>query len=646
MGGAMARIIETLCPTSTPHPARQMNNSSTDTQARQPPQAEAGKAFVARGLKQFGWQWTWFLLAALLLPQPAAAWWQTDWSFRKQITIDTTPKGANIADSIGRVPVLVRLHSGNFSFGDAMDNGTDLRFVAADDKTPLAFHIEQFDPLLGVAAAWVDIPDFPAGTTKQIWLYYGNKKATPAADAAGTFDADYALVYHFDDAAGTPPKDATAYGNNAQNAPAGIDEGAIVGKGARFSGTGAITVPASPSLAVAAGGSFTFGAWVKPGAPQSRAGLYVRRDGGSSLVVGLDRNVPFVEASGLGTLRATQAIASGSWSHVAATADGKTIALYVNGKSVASEPGALPALNSATGIGGEPANATGGTTASFAGEMDEVRISKVARPAGALLAEVFGEGPNARLVAYGVDEKQSGMGFGLFGVIVAHVTPDAWIVIGILGAMAVMSWFVMWTKGSYVGTVDTANDRFLAVYRKFGGDPFVIEKEVVNPAEKRRFARSSIWRIYHVAQQEMERRVGQGGRLALDAEAIEVLRALMDAALIRENQRLASNMVFLTISISGGPFLGLLGTVVGVMITFAAIAQAGDVNINAIAPGISAALLATVAGLAVAIPALFGYNYLIIRNKNVTANMHVFTDEFVTRVAELFKPQQFARAAE
>jgi len=108
----------------------------------------------------------------------------------------------------------------------------------------------------------------------------------------------------------------------------------------------------------------------------------------------------------------------------------------------------------------------------------------------------------------------------------------------------------------------------------------------------------------------------------------------MDATLVRENQRLAKSMVMLTIAISGGPFLGLLGTVVGVMITFAAIAAAGDVNVNAIAPGIAAALLATVAGLFVAIPALFGYNYLLIRNKNVTANMQVFVDEFVTRLAE------------
>ncbi|HKJ22178.1 MAG TPA: MotA/TolQ/ExbB proton channel family protein, partial [Gammaproteobacteria bacterium] len=91
-----------------------------------------------------------------------------------------------------------------------------------------------------------------------------------------------------------------------------------------------------------------------------------------------------------------------------------------------------------------------------------------------------------------------------------------------------------------------------------------------------------------------------------------------------------------TIAISGGPFLGLLGTVMGVMITFANIAASGDVNINAIAPGISAALVATVAGLLVAIPALFGYNYLASRIKNISSDMHVFVDEFVSKAEEQY----------
>ena len=106
--------------------------------------------------------------------------------------------------------------------------------------------------------------------------------------------------------------------------------------------------------------------------------------------------------------------------------------------------------------------------------------------------------------------------------------------------------------------------------------------------------------------------------------------------MVREGQSINSYIVLLTIAISGGPFIGLLGTVVGVMVTFAGIAAAGEVNINAIAPGMAAALLATVAGLGVAIPALFGYNYLGAQIRELVADMHVFADEFTARMAESF----------
>ncbi|MEI9896979.1 MAG: MotA/TolQ/ExbB proton channel family protein [Chthoniobacter sp.] len=118
--------------------------------------------------------------------------------------------------------------------------------------------------------------------------------------------------------------------------------------------------------------------------------------------------------------------------------------------------------------------------------------------------------------------------------------------------------------------------------------------------------------------------------------ALQAIRASLDGGMARESQRLNAHMVFLTIAIAGGPFMGLLGTVIGVMITFAEIAASGEVNINAIAPGIAAALIATVAGLVVAIPALFGYNYLISKIKEVTVTAHVFIDEFVTKMAEFY----------
>ena len=130
--------------------------------------------------------------------------------------------------------------------------------------------------------------------------------------------------------------------------------------------------------------------------------------------------------------------------------------------------------------------------------------------------------------------------------------------------------------------------------------------------------------------------VGAGHANILSSQSIDAIRATMDASMTRLQQRLSSQMVLLTIAISGGPFLGLLGTVIGVMITFAAIALSGDVNVNAIAPGTAAALAATVAGLSVAIPSLFGYNWLNSRIKSITADNRVFIDEFVTRLAEQY----------
>ncbi|WP_228545406.1 DUF2341 domain-containing protein [Burkholderia pseudomultivorans] len=584
-----------------------------------------------------------------VLPGIANAWWQNDWSYRKAITIDAGPKGANLTESAGRVPLLIRLHSGNFQFDGVADNGADIRFVAADDKTPLNYHIEQYDPMLGVALIWVAIPQLQAGASQSIWMYYGNKKAPDGGKPAETFDADYTLVYHFNGASGVPPKDATAYGNNAQNAPFKTIEDGIVGKGAQFDGGSALTLPASPSLNVAAGGSFTFSAWVKPSALGPNALLYSRRDGANALLIGLDNGVPFAQVDGgAAPVRTPGAapVAANQWTYLAVTADGKNLTVYANGKQVAQVAATLPALTGAAAIGADVAGAPAGF-AGYTGAIDELRLSKIARSPVAIAVDALAQGSESKLVAYGNDEKQSGFGFGYFGVIVQSVTVDAWVVITILLAMAAVSWVVMWSKARYVGTVDKANQFFVQRFREVAGRHLVGLAHVdENSAEGRRLYQSSLYRLYRAGVHEIHSRVDGNGRTVITTESIEAIRASMDATLVRENQRLSKSMVLLTIAISGGPFLGLLGTVVGVMITFAAIAAAGDVNVNAIAPGIAAALLATVTGLFVAIPALFGYNYLLIRNKNVTANMQVFVDEFVTRLAEAHRAPDHAVLAD
>ncbi|MFX6296423.1 DUF2341 domain-containing protein, partial [Acinetobacter baumannii] len=86
------------------------------------------------------------------------------------ITVDAGPQGGALKSDAGRTPVLVRLHTGNFSFDGTSENGADLRFVAADDKTVLNHQIEQFDPLLGIALVWVDVPAVTTGAPQRIWM--------------------------------------------------------------------------------------------------------------------------------------------------------------------------------------------------------------------------------------------------------------------------------------------------------------------------------------------------------------------------------------------------------------------------------------------------------------------------------------------
>jgi len=569
------------------------------------------------------------IVAAFFVPHSAFAWWNDDWSYRKKITINA--QGAATED-VSRLPLLVRLHDGNFKFSDAKDDGSDLRFVAGDDKTPLKFHIDTYDGLLGIALVWVDVPVVKTTGANEIWLYYGNTKATPGADPKGTYDNDTTLVYHFGEA-NAPPRDETAYANAATAAVRSVDN-SFIGRGVKFDGTNPLALPASPSLAVPQGSQFTWSAWVKQDATQPQSVLFAKRDGANGFLIGIDQGVPYASiVTGGTTARAAAAapISPATWHHIAVVVSDR-LTIFVDGKPAGMAAATLPALNAAGSLGADTAAARNG----FAGEVDELETSKTARSASFIAAEYGSQSENGQVVAYGQDEENAGWSGGYFGVILRSVTIDGWVVIGILMVMAAISWLVMAAKARYIGKVARANGRFLDIYSRLGGDPARLEEEI-GPNKARALSRSVLYRVTEAGNSELKRRFAEG-HTGLSPQAIASIRANLDRIATYEGQRLNSMMVLLTIAISGGPFLGLLGTVVGVMITFAAIAATGDVNINAIAPGIAAALVATVAGLAVAIPALFGYNYLITRIKDLTTEMHVFIDEFVTRLAEAYPP--------
>lgn len=569
-----------------------------------------------------------FLLTILgtLVPGLAHAWWQPDWAYRKPVTVDAGPKAGAVGGDPGRIPVLLRLHSGNFNFEGVSDSGADLRFVAGDDKTVLNHQIEQFNPLLGIALIWVDVPALTAGTPQQLWMYYGNPKAPASGNGQRTFDPDYSLVYHFAEA-GVPSRDSTAYGNHAQTAVPALD-GSVIGTGARL-GTTPLMLPASPSLALAAGAPFTFSAWVRPDSLSAQQVLYARRDGASELLIGVDQGVPFVQVNGQRS-KPGQPIQANQWSHLAVKADKNNVALYVGGRPAVSLATALPAFSTAAAVGAD-VNAAAGL-ANFTGAIDELRLSRTARPDALLLADAVSQGSESRLAVFGADEQQAGKSH--FGFIIAAMPLDAWIVVGVLGLMMVLSWIIMIGKGRSYGAISRANAQFMQSFHEAAGAPLdhLARNGKLSTAVK---TDSSLWRLYDVAIDEMRRRHDRGYDLnAVSNATIGAIRAAMDGVMVRESERMSKRMIWLSTTIEGAPYVGLFGTVIGIMLVFVVAAMAGAVDINSVAPGMAAALLCTAAGLGVAIPALFGYNWLSSRSDAIVADMVVFVDEFATRLAE------------
>ena len=567
-------------------------------------------------------------LSALLPNLAQAAWWQADWSYRKPITIDAGPRRRRAPRLAGRTPVLVRLHTGNFNFEGVSDTGADLRFIAADDKTVLNHQIEQFDPLLGMALVWVDMPALPVAAPQQIWMYYGNSKAPASGNGQRSFDPDYTLVYHFAET-GAPARDTTAYGNHAQTMTV-TAEGTVIGRGAML-GNAPLMLPASPSLALAPGAAFTFSAWVRPETLGANQVVYSRRDGAGELTLGIDQGVPFVQVNGQRSAPG-QPIQAGQWSHLAVKADGKTVALVVGGRTAATLAVALPALNTPASLGAYSGTAEGQSFAPFNGAIDEVRFSKVARPDALLQADAVSQGADSRMTAFGADEQQAGKSH--FGFILAAMPLDAWIVVALLGLMMAFSWMIMIGKGRSYGAISRANAKFMGFFRETAGAPLdMLAKDSRIPAEIR--TDSSLWRLYAVAVEEMRRRQDRGYDLnAVSNATISAIRAAMDGVMVRENESMSKRMNWLSTTIEGAPYVGLFGTVIGIMLVFVVAAMAGAVDINSVAPGMAAALLCTAAGLGVAIPALFGYNWLASRSDAIGADMAVFVDEFSTRLAE------------
>ena len=612
------------------------------------------------------------LPAALLLAnlaysaeEEAKAWWNPSWTQRSEITLDTGGDAASLADPAGSASLLVRLSDGNFQFSTAREDGSDIRFIAADGKTLLPHQIEKYDGLLNEAYVWVKLPAVNPATKETFHIYYGNLEEgmTAAGKPTDAFDSDTTLVYHFGELAAAAA-DSTSNGNNAVTV-GGTSEGGLIGNALRLLGSAPITIPATPSLQWTAGQTLTISTWIKPVSLQANAVIASRSEGQASFRLLLDQGIPLVEIGGTRS-QIGAPVAANTWTHLAAVAEGSNVQLYVNGAPYARIAAAIPALNSPLVIGGLSADAAANSTTPFVGEIDEFTLSKTARSAGWVkLASVNQGTADAGLRTLSLAQPEAGEGGGehsggvmehlsLFGDIANNMMFDGWIAIGVCVIMIIVGWTVAVKKFLYLNSIEKGTKVFLKQWKSLSTDLTALDTEdkssvsslggTVGESDQALIQKSPLFHIYQIGADEIRHRLDKDNNRTqgLSGRSIQAIRASLDAGLVHETHRLSDGLVYLTMSIAGGPYVGLLGTVVGVMITFAIIAKSGEVNVNSIAPGIASALLATVVGLVVAIPALFIYSYLNGRIKNSLGLMQVFIDEFVAKMAEFYRPAQEA----
>src|SRR6201996_5652807 len=209
-----------------------------------------------------------------------------------------------------------------------------------------------------------------------------------------------------------------------------------------------------------------------------------------------------------------------------------------------------------------------------------------------------------------------------------QATPEAKVIIFCLVILSVIAWFVMISKNIQMRQAKKLNQFFTAEFRSQKGVLDVFDRRIQAEA-------CPLFKVYQAGSIELDARLKNpdGGRKRLvSIKGIEHVKRTMENAVAQESLKLESGLILLAIAVSGAPFLGLLGTVWGVMSTFGHIAQQGSASLAAMAPGVAAALITTVAGLLVAIPSMFGYNWLVHNLRVLTVELDNFAQELISKM--------------
>jgi biopolymer transport protein ExbB/TolQ len=235
---------------------------------------------------------------------------------------------------------------------------------------------------------------------------------------------------------------------------------------------------------------------------------------------------------------------------------------------------------------------------------------------------------------------------------IKNATVEGQITVIVLLVLSLFSWTIILSKFRQLWIARAANKKFYAAYNATR-DPLDIQKKA------QEFDGSPAYHLYIRGADELAYQLknnpvqvqsaelpegdhtntdepSKGVSTKVSVSSFEAIRVILEEAAGAQAMALEKGMIVLSTAVAGGPFIGLLGTVWGVMSTFAGIAEANSASLTTMAPGVAAALVATVTGLLVAIPAMFAYNFMVTSIRAITQELDGFASRYANQIEHVY----------
>jgi biopolymer transport protein ExbB/TolQ len=217
---------------------------------------------------------------------------------------------------------------------------------------------------------------------------------------------------------------------------------------------------------------------------------------------------------------------------------------------------------------------------------------------------------------------------------IENATTEGKATVLVLLGLSLFSWTIILSKFWQLNIARKAAKKFFAAYASTR-DPLDIKKRGED------FDGAPAYDLYERGADELAYQLEKNpvtvkGERRISPSSFESVKVVLEEAAATQAMALEKGMIVLSTAVAGGPFIGLLGTVWGVMSTFAGIAASNSASLTAMAPGVAAALVATVTGLLVAIPAMFAYNFMVTSIRTITQELDGFASRYANQIEHTY----------